>query len=133
MRVAILNRFHLRLNRLHLAHGDDAAMTWIKQNEIQQDRERNDRPPVITDIATAISTRSTAARPSRKHAEVDGPDQLGIGSAQQVELLGADVKRTSRGGSRNFNDADSNWVRLLGSAVLGTEIVRNARSGHSRC
>ena len=71
-RVAILDRLHLRLQRLHLPHRHHAAMAQREDDEVDEHREHDDRPAVVADVAVDPLERLQQRHDEPgEHAEVD--------------------------------------------------------------
>ena len=51
LRVAILDRLDLGLDLLHLPHRDDALVAQREHRQVDEDRQQDDRPAVVADVA----------------------------------------------------------------------------------
>jgi hypothetical protein len=68
-------------------------VTRIEQHQVEQDRQHDDRPPVVAEESEQPFQRAQQRHDHPgKHAEVDRAHQLRIRGPQQVELLGPDVQ-----------------------------------------
>jgi hypothetical protein len=89
--IVILDSFQLRLERLHLAHRDNALVAQRRDGEIDQDRQDDDRPAPVPDVAmNPLECVQQRNREHPEHAEIDGLRELRVHRLQHVELLRAD-------------------------------------------
>ena len=87
--VALLDRFGLGLNLLHLAHRDDALVVEREQRQVDEDREDEDRPAVVTDVPVdPVQGTEQRDDDDGEHAEVDGLRDVPVDRGKRVELLG---------------------------------------------
>ena len=101
MRVPLLNGLHLRLDFLHLPHGDNALVTQREDDDVHQYREDDDRPAPVTREPVDPGERPVQRHDEpRQPAEVDGSDQRRVHLLQDIELFRTDEERQVDGVSR---------------------------------
>jgi hypothetical protein len=91
LRVAILDRLQLGLQGLHLPHRHQAFVSQRKDHEVDDDGEKNDRPPVVPDECVhPFQRREQRDREKSEHTVGDRAHELLVHRAQHIELLRPD-------------------------------------------
>ena len=97
LRVPLLDGLHLRLDLLHLPHRHDALVAQRADDDVDEDRQGDDRPAVVADEAVDPLERAQQRhREPREEPEVHRADQIRIDRVQDVEVLRAEEELARR-------------------------------------